>query len=96
MLTFIEHEKGTNPAASFGHILGGYESQYYGYLWSQVYSCDAFEQFKQNGVMNKELGLKYRKNILGPGGSIDSDESLRNFLGRDPNDLAFLEQNGFN
>ena len=41
-LTNVEQTEGTNPAASFGHILGGYQSQYYGYLWSLVYSCDMF------------------------------------------------------
>ena len=45
--------------------------------------------------MNQELGRKYRKMILGPGGSVDSDESLRRFLGRDPNDEAFMRLNGF-
>ena len=44
-ITLLPAQKGTNPAGAFGHILGGYESQYYGYLWSQVYSCDLFDQF---------------------------------------------------
>jgi len=39
--------------------------------------------------------MKYRKLILGPGGSRDSDESIREFLGREPNDEAFMRQNGF-
>ena len=45
--------------------------------------------------MNPELGMKYRQMILGPGGSVDSDISIREFLGREPNDDAFIRMNGF-
>lgn len=45
--------------------------------------------------MNPELGKKYREVILGPGGSRDSAVSMREFLGRDPNDEAFIRMNGF-
>ena len=75
--------------------MGGYQSQYYGYLWSQVYSCDLFAEFEKGGIMSPELGMKYRTVILGPGGSRDSDISIREFLGREPNDDAFMRMNGF-
>ena len=39
--------------------------------------------------------MRYRKTILAPGGSVDSIESVRKFLGREPNDKAFLVNNGF-
>ena len=45
--------------------------------------------------MNPELGMKYRQLILGPVGSIDSDVSIKEFLGREPNDEAFIRMNGF-
>jgi len=88
-------QRGVNPIGAFGHLIGGYESQYYSYLWSKVYSCDLFALFKKEGLLNKEIGMRYRKTILAPGGSRDSIDSLRLFLGREPNNQAFLAQNHF-
>jgi Zn-dependent oligopeptidase len=55
-----------------------------------------FAQFEKEGVMNKELGKKYRELILAPGGSADSIEGTVAFLGREPNNDAFMKMNGFN
>lgn len=75
-------EKGTYVFANFGH-LEGYSSMYYTYMWSLMLSEDIFTKFKEAGLMNEEIAMRYRENILEPGGAIDAADMVKNFLGRD-------------
>ena len=86
--------KGTIPQASFGHIMGGYDAGYYGYLWSEVIAEDFFGEFKKNGIFNPETGLKFRREILEKGGTLDEEKMVENFLGRPADNKPFLKSIG--
>lgn len=91
----IDMIPGTNPAASFGHLMGGYDAQYYTYMWDEVFSADMFEsKFRKAGLMDRATGKEYRTKLIGRGGTVDASELLREFLGRKPSIDAFLQQKG--
>jgi len=84
----------THPDASFDHLMGGYQAGYYGYQWSKVYAEDIFTKFEKNGYLDEKTGLEYREKILSPGGSRDPDDMVRDFLGRESNNKAYLKSLG--
>ena len=84
---------GTCYAASFGHLLGGYDAGYYGYLWSLVYAQDMWSRF-EGAPMDAEVARAYRRAVLEPGGTRDALDMVQDFLGREPNSAAFLKSLG--
>ncbi|MCF7900369.1 Zn-dependent oligopeptidase [Candidatus Babeliales bacterium] len=79
---------------SFGHLTG-YGAKYYGYLWSRVIACDIFAEIEKEGLLNPEAGARYSAALLEPGGSKNPNDMVHEYLGREPNQKAFLEKSGF-
>jgi len=80
--------------AGFGHMGGGYDAGYYGYLWLRVYAADMYTRFRDGKVLDPEVGKAYRQWILEKGSSMEEIDLVRGFLGREPNNKAFLESIG--
>lgn len=93
-LTLIPYHEGTHFAASFGHLMGGYDAGYYGYQWAKVYGDDMFSVFADEGILSPIVGARYRAEVLSRGFSRDAIEHLRAFLGREPSSDAYLANLG--
>jgi Zn-dependent oligopeptidase len=78
----------THLCASFGH-LGGYSSAYYTYLWDKVIAEDFFVQFDHRNLLAGGAPMRYRHEVLEPGGSVSANVLVRNFLGRKQASEAF-------
>ena len=80
--------------AGFGHIGAGYAAGYYSYAWAQSIACDMYTRFEKEGLLNQKTGGDYRKWILEKGSSMEELELVKRFLGRKPNNKAFLKEIG--
>jgi len=79
----------------FAHIFAGsYAAGYYSYKWAEVLSADAFGAFEENGVLNPEVGARFRREVLAAGGSRPALDSFVAFRGREPQIDALLRHNG--
>ncbi len=67
--------------ASFGH-LNEYSAFYYTYRWSKVIADDMFTRFAASGLRDLATAQRYRKLVLGPGGSKPAAQLVADFLGR--------------
>ncbi|MBA3587506.1 MAG: Zn-dependent oligopeptidase [Chloroflexi bacterium] len=93
-VTGMPYPEGTFMLAGFGHLLGGYDAGYYGYLWAEVIGDDMFGRFAREGVLSPTVGADYRRAILEPNGTRDADDLVRTFLGRDPSNAEYLRLRG--
>lgn len=91
----LDKVEGQNSSCSFSHIFaGGYAAGYYSYKWAEVLDADAFEFFKEKGLFNQEVAIKFKENILQRGGTEHPMDLYKKFRGREPDPQALLRRDG--
>lgn len=78
----------------FSHIIGGYDSGYYAYIWAEVLDCDAFEAFKETSLFDQKTAKSFRDNVLAAGGREDAMVMYKRFRGAEPKIDGLLKKRG--
>jgi thimet oligopeptidase len=82
--------KGTHFQSSFGHLIE-YDAGYYSYQWALSLSRDVLSRFQKEGLMNTTTASSWRDEVLAKGGGIDERTLVTRFLGREPNNDAYIK-----
>lgn len=79
----------------FSHVFaGGYSAGYYGYIWSEVLDAELVDWFTENGGLRRELGDRFRTELLSRGGSADPMQMFVAVRGREPRPEPLLRRRG--
>lgn len=89
----VAFDANTHQYTSFGHLTG-YGARYYGYMWADVLALDVFDHLKEQGLLRPGAGKAYVEHVLSKGGSREPEDMLKDLLGREPNNAAFLKHAG--
>lgn len=85
----------TCMSTQFGHIMaGGYAAGYYSYKWAEVLDADAFSVFRKAGVINSDVALRFRTQILARGDAEHPMTMYKAFRGQEPTIDALLQRDG--
>lgn len=77
------------PLAGWVHAVE-YGAKFYSYLWSKANAIDLFAYIKKNGLTNLQTGKRLVETVLSPCGSADPLKLMTDFLGRTPNEKAYI------
>lgn len=82
-------------SSHFTHIFsGGYAAGYYGYKWAEMIECDAFDQFKQHGIFDRETARSWADHVLSRGGTEAPMTLYKRFRGHEPRIQAMMRRDG--
>ena len=73
---------------------GGYAAAYYSYLWAEVLVAESARWFDEQGGPTRSAGERFRRLVLGRGGSIDPIAAFTELVGHEPRRDAFLARLG--
>lgn len=79
--------------AAFTHLVG-YTSNYYTYLYDKVMALEFFAEFANSGEktsLGGETAMRYRRQVLEPGGTRPARDLVQSFLGRQVSMTALRE-----
>src|SRR5690606_39171615 len=78
--------------AYFGH-LSGYDSAYYGYMWSLAIAADLASEFRKapDGFLDASVGRRLREEIYAAAATRDVNDSIERFLRRARSIEPFLD-----
>lgn len=82
----------------FGHIFSddAYAAGYYGYLWADVISADAYEAFTEGkGPYDKEVAKRLYDNVFSIGNTIDPEVAYKKFRGKAVKTDALMRARNF-
>ena len=77
-----EFVDGNRMYSAFTHLVG-YTSNYYTYLYDKVMALEFFAQFDPTNLIEGPTALRYRREVLEPGGSKPARDLVAAFLGRE-------------
>ena len=85
--SLYEFVDGNRMYAAFTHLVG-YTSNYYTYLYDKVMALEFFEEFKKTATnpanpFDAATAMRYRRQVLEPGGSKPARQLVHDFLGRE-------------
>jgi oligopeptidase A len=92
---FLPIDPSTTFVTYFGHM-NGYDAGYYGYAWADAIAADMATVFEKapQGYLDKQAGMKLRKEIYEQGDGREVAVSIEKFLGRKQSVEPFLKKIG--